>query len=73
MEREYKWIYTHRDRTRNFCLGGLSCDNNIFIKTSPHTHTNIYIYMYVCIHALPKEKSLVFSFKIMFDGDSFIK
>ena len=73
MEREYKWIYTHRGRARNFCFGGPSCDNNIFIKTSPHTHTNIYIYIYTYVHALPKEKSLVFSFKIMFDGDSFIK
>ena len=32
----------NRGEAINFCLGGLSCNTNIFIKTTSHTHTHIY-------------------------------
>ena len=35
-----------RSEARNFCLGGPSCNTNIFIKT-----TLIYIYIYIHTHA----------------------
>ena len=35
-------IHLNRGKAKNFCLGRLSCDTNIFIKTTPHTY--IYIY-----------------------------
>lgn len=66
----------------NFCLGGLSCGTNIFIKTTsltpltPHIYTLfyyiytlIYLISYIYTHAQQKKKTLVFSIKIMFNGD----
>ena len=37
-------IHLNRGKAKNFCLGRLSCDTNIFIKTTPHTYIYIYIY-----------------------------
>ena len=67
---------------KNICLGGPSCNTNIPIKTSL-THTYIYIHthvfllyihtflfdkLYIYTHPTKKE-NLLFSIKIMFDGD----
>ena len=37
-------IHLNRGKAKNFCLGRLSCDTNIFIKTTLHTYIYIYIY-----------------------------
>ena len=66
--------------SQKFLFGGAKCDANIFIKT---TSTHIYIYTYahffiiythflfdkLYIYTQQKKKSLVFSIKIIFDGD----
>ena len=63
---------------RNFCLGGPSCNTNIFIKATPHTHihtffyyihTLFYLMSYIYTHTQKKKKNLVFSIKIIFDGN----
>ena len=63
---------------RNFCLGGPSCNTNIFIKATPHTHiythffivyTIFYLMSYIYTHTKKKKKNLVFSIKIIFDGN----
>ena len=73
-------MYISRGGTRNFCLEGPSCSINIFIKTTPHpTHTHIHSFFYY-IHTFfylisyiytpkKKKKGLIFSVKIMFDGN----
>ena len=72
-----------RDGARNFYLRGPSCSINIFIKTTSHIHiytcffiiyTFFYLISYIYIHThthtkKKKKKSLVFSIKIMFDGN----
>ena len=50
---------------------GPSYSINIFIKVTPHTYIHtlfFYLICYICTHPT-KKKSLVFSIKIMFDGD----
>ena len=65
---------------RNFYLRGPSCNTNIFIKTTSHIHiytcffiiyTFFYLisYIYIYTHTQKKKKSLIFSIKIMFDGN----
>ena len=65
---------------RNFYLRGPSCSTNIFIKTTSHIHiytcffiiyTFFYLisYIYIYTHTPKKKKSLIFSIKIMFDGN----
>ena len=66
-------------RSQKFLFGGAKCDANIFIKT---TSTHIYMHNFLLyIHTFylisyiythnqkKKKKSLVFSIKIIFDGD----
>ena len=71
-------VEVDRGGARNFCLGGPSCNTNIFIKTTPYTHINTHAFFYY-IHNLfylinyiythtQQKKSLIFSIKIMFDG-----
>ena len=67
-------------RSQEFCLGA-KCDVNIFIKTtSTHIYTHMcafllyihtfYLISYIYTHnQKKKKKSLVFSIKIIFDGD----
>ena len=62
-------------------FGGLSCNSNIFIKTTPHTHIHTLFYyihiflfdkLYKYTHSTKKKKKkmrLAFSIKIMFDDD----
>ena len=69
-----------KGEVRNFCLGGPSCNINIFIKTTPHTHiythaffllyTHTFLFdrLYIYTHPTNK-KSLVLSIKILFDSD----
>ena len=75
-------IRVSQGQSQEFLFGGAKCDANIFIKT---TSTHIYIYTYarffiiyahflfdkLYIYTQPKKKkkSLVFSIKIIFDGD----
>ena len=63
---------------RNFYLRGPSCSTNIFIKTTSHIHiytcffiiyTFFYLISYIYIYTHKKKNSLVFSIKIMFDGN----
>ena len=71
-------FHTHRGGARNFCLGGPSCNTNIFIKTTPYTHINTNVFFYYihtffylisCIYThIQQKKSLIFSIKIMFDS-----
>ena len=70
-----------RGGARNSYLRGLSCSTNIFIKTTSHIHiytcffiiyTFFYLISYIYTHTQKKKKkkkSLVFSIKIMFDGN----
>ena len=70
---------TSRGEARNFYLRGPSCSTNIFIKTTSHIHiytcffiiyTFFYLISYIYIYThTQKKKSLVFSIKIMFDGN----
>ena len=57
---------------------GPSCSINIFIKVTPHTYihtffyymyTPFYLIRYIYTHPTQKKKGLVFSIKIMFNGD----
>ena len=68
---------TNRGGARNFCLGGPSCNTNIFIKTTPYTHKytcffyyiHTFFYLISCIYThIQQKKSLIFSIKIMFDS-----
>ena len=74
--------FQNRGGARNFYLRGPSCSTNIFIKTTSHIHIYTcffiiytffylisYIYIYIYTHTKKKKKSLVFSIKIMFDGN----
>ena len=56
-------IHLNRGKVKNFCLGRLSCDTNIFIKTTPHTYIYIYthtffyyIYTHIYIHTFLFDK-----------------
>ena len=39
-----------RGGARNFCLGGPSCNTNIFIKTTPYTHINTHVFFIIYTH-----------------------
>ena len=39
-----------RGGVRNFCLGGPSCNTNIFIKTTPYTHINTHVFFIIYTH-----------------------
>ena len=77
----YIWSTTSRDRARNFCLGGQVAALIYLLRqplhshTHTHTHTHIYTffylisYIYIHTHSTNIKKSLVFSIKIMFDGN----
>ena len=79
---DYKGFPAKSREPRIFVWEGLSCGTNIFIKTTltyiyiyiyTHTffyfiYTLFYLISYIYTHT-PKKKSLVFSIKIMFDGD----
>ena len=67
-------------RVRNFCLGMRSCSIDIFIKIIPphvyihtlfllYTYTIFYLISYIYTHPKKKKKSLIFSIKIIFNGD----
>ena len=43
-------FHTHRGGARNFCLGGPSCNTNIFIKTTPYTHINTNVFFIIYTH-----------------------
>ena len=73
------FILTLRGGVRNFYLRVSSYSTNIFIKTTSHIHiytcffiiyTFFYLISYIYIYThQKKKKSLVFSIKIMFDGN----
>ena len=72
-------MYISRSGTRNFCLEGPNCSINIFIKTTPPPHTHIYTFVFLLYTHIflfdksyiytQKKKGLIFSVKIMFDGN----
>ena len=75
-----KVILLGRGGARNFYLRGPSCSTNIFIKTTSHIHiytcffiiyTFFYLisYRYIYTPKKKKKENLVFSIKIMFDGN----
>ena len=39
-----------RGGARNFCLGGPSCNTNIFIKITPYTHINTHVFFIIYTH-----------------------
>ena len=74
-QREYQ---TDRGGARNFCLGGPSATLIHLLRQLPHTYIYTYarffiIYTYFLFDKLyiyiQKKRSLVFSSKIIFDGD----
>ena len=76
--REYLNTYS-QGQSQEFLFGGPSYNNNIFIKTTLHMHiytcfllyTLFYLISYIYTHSQKKKKkkNLVFSIKIMFDGN----
>ena len=67
-----------RGRARKVCLGGPSCNYNIFIKTTPHTHIHTFFYythtflfdkLYIYNTPNNNKKSIVILIKIMFCGN----